>query len=91
MPLFIIIIKALCEILLCCILAQYIVALFSPSRKDSNPIYQLFDILTKPAHTVVRKFTPSIVLTPHIPLITLFLTSLIWTACVIAKIQLVSP
>ena len=91
MPLFIIIIKALCEILLCCILAQYIVALFSPSRKNSNPIYQLFDILTKPAHTLVRKLTPKIILTPHIPLVTIFLSSLVWIACVIAKIQLVSP
>jgi uncharacterized protein YggT (Ycf19 family) len=72
------IIKALIEVAGMSIIAQGIVGLFNPSSRESNPIYQLFGILTKPIHRVVRKITPKQVVDQHVPMVSFFFLLLLW-------------
>lgn len=48
--------------------AQFIVAIFNWRRRHENPVYQLFDIVTRPVTRLVRLITPRIVVDQHIPL-----------------------
>ncbi len=72
------VLKALVEIAAMSIIAQMIVALFSPATREQNPIYQLFGIIAKPVNTFVRKITPKQIVDQHVPLVSFFLLLVLW-------------
>jgi uncharacterized protein YggT (Ycf19 family) len=78
--------KALVEIAAMSIVAQLLVGLFAPSRRESNPIYRLFDIVTRPVNRTVRRIMPSVVLDQHLPLTSLFVLSVLWLSLLWLKV-----
>lgn len=55
------------------LLARFIVALFSWSRRDQNVIYGFFSLLTRPFVRLARAVTPRVVLDQHVPLVAFLL------------------
>ena len=50
------------------LIGRFLVGAFSWGRRGENPIYQLFEIVSRPATRLVRFITPRIVLDRHVPL-----------------------
>lgn len=80
------VIKALVEVAAMSIIAQMIVALFSPATREQNPIYQLFGIVTQPVNAFVRKITPKNIVDQHVPLVSFFLLLVLWLLMTAYKI-----
>lgn len=55
------------------LLGQFVVGIFSWSRRHENFVYQMFEIVSRPAVRLVRAITPRIVMDQHIPLATFLL------------------
>ncbi len=79
--------KALVEIAALCLAAQTVVGLFSPSTRESNPIYRLFSVITQPVNTALRRVAPRFVVDEHIPLLSLFVLVALWLGLVLLKVQ----
>ncbi len=76
------ILKALVDVALWSLVGQGLVGLLAGARRGTNPIYQLFQIITKPAVKVVRFITPKVILDRNIPIVTFFL--LLWLSIFLA-------
>ena len=72
------ILRALTEVALLPLLRQGLLALLAGSRRATNPVYQLFDVITRPAIKAVRFITPKLIIDRHIPLVTFFLLFWLW-------------
>ena len=70
--------RALVEVALLALLGQGLVAILSGARRESNPIYQLFRIVTRPVVRIVRRVTPRQVIDRHVPFVTFFLLFWLW-------------
>lgn len=79
------VLRAVVEVALLALVAQGAVGLLSGSRRSTNPIYQLFQVVTGPAIRLVRKITPKAVIDRHIPYATFFLLFWIWIFLAYAK------
>lgn len=79
--------KALVEIAAMSMAAQLLVGMFSVSRRETNPIYCLFTVVTQPVNSVVRHIMPRFVLNEHIPFASLLLLALLWLGLVMLKVQ----
>lgn len=73
-------IKAILEIALCALVAQFVVAAFAWQRRADNPIYRFFALIASPFTRLVRWLTPALVLDRHVPLATFFLLFVAWGA-----------
>jgi uncharacterized protein YggT (Ycf19 family) len=78
--------KALVEVAAMSIAAQMLVGMFAPSRRESNPIYRLFDVITRPIHRLVRRLMPRVVLDQHVPLASLFVLCVLWLCLLWLKV-----
>lgn len=72
------ILRALTEVALLTLLGQGLLAVLAGSRRATNPVYQLFDVITRPAIKAVRFITPKLIIDRHIPLVTFFLLFWLW-------------
>jgi hypothetical protein len=72
------VLRALVEVALLALLGQGVVGLLAGSRRNTNPIYVLFQIVTKPAVRVTRWITPKLILDQHLPYVTFFLLFWLW-------------
>ena len=79
--------KALVEIAAMCLVAQMLVGLFSPAHRESNPIYQLFAIVTRPVNSLVRLMMPRFVINEHITFASLFVLATLWFGLLMLKVQ----
>lgn len=79
------ILRAIIEVAMLTLLGQGILAFLAGSRRQSNPIYQLFGLITRPAIRAVRFITPGVILDKHIPFVTFFLLFWLWIALAYAK------
>lgn len=70
--------RALVEVALLTLLGQGLLALLAGARRQGNPVYQLFQIVTRPVLAVVRKLTPSLIIDKHLPVVTFFLLFWLW-------------
>jgi len=70
--------RALTEVALLTLLGQGLLALLAGSRRATNPVYQLFDVITRPVIKLVRAITPKLVIDKHVPLVTFFLLFWLW-------------
>jgi uncharacterized protein YggT (Ycf19 family) len=70
--------RALVEVALLTLLGQGLLALLAGARRQGNPVYQLFQIITQPVLTVVRKLTPALIIDKHLPVVAFFLLFWLW-------------
>lgn len=67
------------------LLGQGAVALLAGARRQSNPIYQLFAIVTRPVIAAVRWLTPRAVIDKHLPFVAFFVLFWLWVFLAWAK------
>ena len=79
------VLRALVEVALLALLGQGLLALLAGARRDTNPIYMLFKIVTKPAIVAARWITPKLVIDKHIPFVAFFLLFWLWIFLARAK------
>ncbi len=72
------ILRAVVEVALLALLGQGAVALLAGARRQTNPIYQLFAIVTRPVIRAVRWITPKPVIDRHVPFVAFFLLFWLW-------------
>lgn len=77
--------RVLVEVALLSLLAQGAVGLLSGARRQVNPIYQLFQVVTRPVIRIVRIVTPRPVIDRHIPFVAFFLLFWLWISLAWAK------
>jgi uncharacterized protein YggT (Ycf19 family) len=72
------ILRAFVEVALYALIGQGVLALLAGNRRDTNPIYQLFRIVTRPMIGLARLITPAFILDRHVPLVAFFLLFWVW-------------
>lgn len=72
------ILRALVEVALLALLGQGAVGLLSGARRNANPIYVLFQVVTKPVVRLTRWITPRVIVDQHIPFVSFFLIFWLW-------------
>lgn len=77
-----VVLKALIEIAGLALLAQFLVGIFAWGRRQENPIYRLFQVVSSPVTRLVRLVTPKIVLDQHIPLAAVLVLLFAWLGTV---------
>ncbi|MFY7939794.1 MAG: hypothetical protein ACOVOX_02700 [Burkholderiaceae bacterium] len=87
MLLFVSALKLVAEIALMCLLGQWLLGLLAGAKRDSNPIYQLFQVLTKPFIQAARFIAPKQILDRHMPLVAACLMFFVWLCALILKIN----
>jgi hypothetical protein len=85
----IVILKALTEVAGVAMLGQGVLWVISGARRDQNPIYAIFRILTLPVMKVTRWVTPRVILDRHLGLVGFFLLAVIWVGLTVVKIRIV--
>jgi len=88
MLLFVSSVKLIAEIALLAFLGQWVLGLLAGRKRESNLMFQLLQILTRPFVRGVRFVTPAVVIDRHIPLATFKLLALLWIAVTFVKINL---
>lgn len=79
------ILRALTEVAMLALLGQGAVAFLAGARRATNPVYQLFRIITKPALRIVRFITPQVVIDKHLPFVAFVLLFWLWILLAYAK------
>ena len=82
------ILKLLAEIALLALAGQGVLALLAGRRRQQNPFYQLFQVLTKPLIAGARLVSPKVVLDQHVPLLAALLLFFVWVVATITKIDI---
>jgi len=86
--LFVEILKMLAEIALLALAGQWVLGLLAGAKRDSNLFYQIFQIVTRPVVTGVRKITPRVVIDRHVPLVAFLMLAFVWLIATITKIDI---
>lgn len=86
--LLVVIAKALVEIALLAGVGRFILGLLAGQKKETNPFWQMLDILVRPLHRTVRVITPSAIVDSHIPLATNTLLISAWFFLTLMKIEM---
>ena len=82
------VLKLLAEIALMALLGQWVLGLLAGAQRDRNLFYQVFQVVTRPLVTGVRRITPKVVIDRHIPLVAFLLLTFVWVVATITKIDL---
>lgn len=72
------ILRALTEVALLTLFGQGLLALLAGSRRATNPVYRVFQVITEPVIRAVRFITPRLVIDRHIPIVSFFLLFWMW-------------
>lgn len=72
--------RALVEIAGLFMLAQGGLYLLAGRQRDTNSIYQLFALLTRPVIKLLRRVTPNLIADQHLPVFAFFLLFWLWIA-----------
>ena len=83
----VIILKALVEIAAVALLAQGVVFLLAGAKRATNPIYQLFELLNRPALKATRFITPRFIVDAHVGFVAFFLLAVLWVVLLAAKVH----
>lgn len=79
------ILRALVEVALLSLLGQGAVGLLSGARRESNPIYRLFQVVTRPVIVLTRRLLPKAILDRHVPVVAFFLSFWLWIVLAYVK------
>jgi len=77
--------RATVEMLGLCMLGQGILYLVAGRNRDSNRIYQLFDLITRPPRQLVARFIPGVPSTPAVGMLTFAILLLLWIGLAFAR------
>lgn len=80
-------IKLLTEIAFLALVGRWAVGLLAGARRETNPIYQMLGIVTRPVERLTRWISPRQVLDRHIPLAAGLLMLSTWMVSTALKIQ----
>ena len=72
------ILRALTEVAMLALLGQGLLALLAGSKRATNPVYQLFQVVTGPALRLMRLITPRVIMDKHLPFVAFFLLFWLW-------------
>jgi len=72
------VLRALVEVALLALLGQGAVGLLSGARRNRNPIYVLFQVVTRPVIRFTRWLTPKAIVDQHIGFVAFFLMFWLW-------------
>ena len=72
------ILRALTEVAMLTLFGQGLLALLAGSRRATNPVYQLFQTVTRPALRFARFITPQVIVDRHLPFVAFFLLFWLW-------------
>jgi len=86
--LLVVILKAIAEIVLICMLSQGLLHVLG-ARNDNNFVYRVFSTVNAPAFKATRFVTPRFIVDQHIGYVAFFLLSVAWVALVLAKVHYV--
>ena len=81
-------IKLLTEIALLALVGQGLLGLLAGKKRDTNLVYQMFQVVTRPVVRAARFITPRIVIDRHMPIVTLCLLLFTWLATTGLKVSL---
>lgn len=81
-------IKLVTEIALMAMLGQWVLGLLAGAKRESNLVYQLFAVLTKPVIRLARWLAPRVVIDRHVPLVAFLLLLFSWLVATLSRIQL---
>lgn len=70
--------RALVEVAMLTLLGQGILALLAGARRADNPIYRVFQIVTRPVLRAVRLVTPKAIIDKHLPFVAFFMLFWLW-------------
>ena len=76
--LILVVLRSLAEVALWALLGQGLLALLAGARRNTNPIYRVFQIITKPVIAIVRKISPPQILDKHLPFVAFFVVFWAW-------------
>lgn len=82
------ILKLLSEIALLALAGQWVLGLLAGRQRDTNLFYQVFQVVTRPVVSGVRRITPRVVLDRHVPLVAFLVLSFIWLVATFTKIDI---
>lgn len=77
--------RTLVEVALFSLLGQGAVGLLSGARRAGNPVYLLFQIVTRPAVRLCRWLTPKAIVDRHLPVVSFFLMFWLWIVLAYVK------
>lgn len=79
------ILRALTEVAMLTLLGQGLLAFLAGNKRTTNPVYQLFQTITRPALRISRFITPKIIIDKHLPFVAFFLLFWLWILLAYAK------
>ncbi len=79
------ILRALVEVAMLSLLGQGLLAVLAGSRRETNPIYLLFRVVTRPVVRMVRFIVPKVILDRHLPVVAFFLLFWVWISLAYLK------
>lgn len=80
--------KLIAEIALMALFGQWVLGLLAGTKRDTNVVYRLLQVITGPIVRFTRLIAPRFVPDRYIPLGAFLLLSAIWFVVLIAKINL---
>lgn len=72
------VLRALVEVALLTLIGQGLLALLAGARRASNPVYQVFQIVTRPVIRLVRLISPPQIIDKHLPFVAFFVLFWVW-------------
>ncbi len=88
MLLLISIIKAISEILVLTLLGQGVLWLIAGKARESNFVYKLFAVVTRPVMRLARLIMPRFVLDRHIWMVAVLIVLVLWVVSTQQKLQI---
>ena len=82
------VLKLLAEIALLALAGQWVLGLLAGAQRDRNLFYQIFQIVTRPVVTGVRKITPRVVVDQHVPLVAFLMLFFVWVIATLTRIDI---
>lgn len=79
------ILRTLVEVAGLALLGQGLLAFLAGSKRDSNFVYRLFQVVTAPVLKLMRLVTPRFVIDRHLPFLAFFLLFWLWLALAFLK------
>ena len=80
-------IKLVAEIALMALLGQWLLGILAGTKRETNLVYRLFKVLTKPFVQGARWITPRVVLDRHLPLVAFLMLVFVWLVATLYRIQ----
>lgn len=72
------VLRGMAEVALLSLIGQGVLAVLAGARRQSNPVYQLFCVVTRPVLRLLRVLTPRFILDRHLPFVAFFLLFWLW-------------